>query len=81
MEDAKILNLLMEISGDIKVIKRDLGEDYKLLHGNGKAGLVERVTELETQMREKKSFWESTREWLGWLFAILNLGVALYLHK
>lgn len=81
MEDEKILNLLMEISGDIKVIKRDLGEDYKLLHGNGKAGLVERVTEIETQMRERRSVWAFLREWLGWLFAILNLGVAFYLHR
>ena len=50
MDSDKIADILSEIRADIRVIKHDLAEDYKLLHGNGKPGLVADISALETRV-------------------------------
>lgn len=76
MEEDRIVELLMEIRGDIQVIKRDLGEDYKVLHGNGHDGLITRVERLERAAAARNSNLRLVREWLGWIFAALNIWIA-----
>ena len=76
MEEDRIVELLMDIRGDIKVIKRDLGEDYKVLHGNGREGLIGRVEKLERAAAARNSTLRMLREWLGWIFAALNIWIA-----
>lgn len=80
MELDKIYELLMQISGDVKVIKRDLGEDYKVLHGNGHAGLIARVEALEHAEQARNTTWKNIREWIGWLLAVVNF-VFLYIFR
>ena len=38
--DESLTEILSEIRADIRIIKHDLAEDYKLLHGNGKGGVI-----------------------------------------
>ena len=57
----EISQILVEIRADVKVMKHDLGADYKLLHGNGQPGLLEkhnevvrRVDKIETSIESMK---------------------------
>ena len=52
----EVLERLTELRGDVKTIKSNLAEDYKILHGNGRPGLVYRVTVLENNWR-----------WIRWI--------------
>lgn len=42
-----VIERLAELRGDVKDIKLDLQEAHKVLHGNGRPGLVSRVTVME----------------------------------
>ena len=46
----QIGEILGEIRADIKVMKRDLTEDYKQLHGNGQPGLISKHQDLELRV-------------------------------
>ncbi len=50
MNFEQITELLNEISSDIKLIKRDLEADYKILHGNGSPGIIDKFTKMEIRM-------------------------------
>ena len=43
----EVLERLTELRGDVKTIKANLAEDYKILHGNGQPGLISRMTIIE----------------------------------
>ena len=43
-----VIRRLAELQKDTDAIKEKLAEDYKILHGNGRPGLVTRITLLET---------------------------------
>lgn len=45
--EKEVIERLAELRGDVKEIKADLAEDYKVLHGNGRPGLVSRVAVIE----------------------------------
>jgi len=59
-------------------IETKLDADFRALHGNGHPGLLDRVALLESEMHELHSKKSWFKEWLGWIFAFLNLGVAFY---
>ena len=42
-----VLERLTELRGDVKTIKSNLAEGYKILHGNGQPGLISRITVIE----------------------------------
>lgn len=55
-------------------IELKLDNDYKTLHGNGKAGLVDRVTAIEAQLQvmaakstANKDWFSRIRDSIGWL--------------
>ena len=48
--DESLAEILSEIRADIRIIKHDLAEDYKLLHGNGKPGLISDLNLLSTRV-------------------------------
>ena len=88
MEENKILDMLMalsqriaEIQADIKVIRHDLDSDYKVLHGNGHEGLLDRVAAIEKKLAEKQGAVRIVREWAGWLFAAINLWLGYKMMK
>lgn len=63
--------LLRQIYADIQVIKNNLENDYKAIHGNGKPGLLADVTELQKELaviKAKQSWWGSAIA--GWLSVI-----------
>ena len=43
----EVIERLTELRGDVKTIKSNLAEDYKVLHGNGQPGLISRITVIE----------------------------------
>ena len=45
--ELEVIERLAELRGDVKDIKLDLQEAHKVLHGNGRPGLVSRVTVME----------------------------------
>lgn len=57
----EVIERLTELRGDVKTIKSNLAEDYKILHGNGQPGLISRMTVIENN-------WG----WMRWLAGILG---------
>ena len=51
--EKEVIERLTGIESDIKQIRADLKEDYKILHGNGRPGLIDRITILETNTKDK----------------------------
>ena len=45
--ELEVIERLAELRGDVKDIKLDLAENHKVLHGNGRPGLISRVTVME----------------------------------
>jgi len=45
--ELEVIERLAELRGDVKEIKADLQENHRVLHGNGRPGLVSRVTVIE----------------------------------
>ena len=56
-----VIERLAELRGDVKDIKLDLQETHKILHGNGRPGLVSRVTVMEND-------WA----WVRWVAGIVG---------
>lgn len=74
MTDSERDNLIIKIASDVEVIKHDLANDFRELHGNGKPGLIEKVQNLETQfqlMRQSRSAWKTA---LHYVLSILSGG-------
>ena len=57
----EVIERLTELRGDVKTIKSQLAEDYKILHGNGQPGLISRITVIENN-------WG----WMKWLAGIIG---------
>jgi hypothetical protein len=57
----EVIERLTELRGDVKTIKLNLAEDYKILHGNGNPGLISRITVIENN-------WG----WMKWLAGIIG---------
>lgn len=89
--DESLTEILSEIRADIRIIKHDLAEDYKLLHANGKPGLISdlnsistRVTRLEDStnsiINDKN---KSTKVFLVVIGHIVSIGIAImsWVHR
>ena len=57
----EVIERLTELRGDVKTIKSNLAEDYKILHGNGQPGLISRITVIENN-------WG----WMKWMAGIIG---------
>ena len=57
----EVIERLTELRGDVKTIKSNLAEGYKILHGNGQPGLISRITVIENN-------WG----WMKWLAGIIG---------
>lgn len=66
--EREVIERLAKIESDLKFIHTDLKEDYKILHGNGQPGLIDRMTVLEHNWR-----------WVKWLSGVIGAGVGIVL--
>ena len=57
----EVIERLTELRSDVKTIKSQLAEDYKILHGNGQPGLISRITVIENN-------WG----WMRWLAGVIG---------
>jgi len=64
----EVIERLTELGGDVKTIKSNLAEDYKILHGNGQPGLISRITIIENNWR-----------WMRWLSGIIGAVIGFIL--
>lgn len=61
-------DLLRQIYADVQVIKNNLENDYKAIHGNGKPGLLADMEYVKRELcllKAKQSWWGSALA--GWL--------------
>ena len=72
-------NLILKIASDVEVIKHDLAQDFRILHGNGKPGLIEEVQELKTQVQLMKQSQSSWKQILHHVGSILSGGLVGWL--
>lgn len=82
-----VYNSLIEIMSDLSEIKTKLATDYKVLHGNGKLGLIDEVNNLKSEVNgiklEQKisnSFTRKITLFLGWLVTTVIAIIALFKH-
>ncbi len=68
--EKEVIERLAELRQDVKSIKVNLAEDYKILHGNGHPGLVSRVTLIENN-------WAWTKWLAGLVGGIIGFIVSL----
>ena len=73
--EKEVLERLTRIEENIKSVRNDLKEDYKILHGNGQPGLVHRVTVLETNQKAKENHFGIVAGIIGF---IINAAIAIY---
>jgi hypothetical protein len=72
-------NLILKIASDIEVIKHDLAQDFRILHGNGKPGLIEEVQELKTQVQLLKQSQAGWKQILHYVGSIISGGLVGWL--
>ena len=75
MTDSERDNYIIKIAQDVEVIKHDLANDFRELHGNGKPGLIEKVQVLETQVQLLKQSQAGWKQLLHYIASILSGGV------
>lgn len=67
--------MLARIEERLVKIQDDLDRDFKTLYGNGKPGVLERITKLEER---QSSVWATIKSLGGFILSILSMGIALY---
>ena len=70
-----VIDRLARIEENVKSLKNNLTNDYQTLHGNGKPGLVARVTALETSQKSKENHVGVLAGIIGFL---VNAAIAIY---
>lgn len=72
--------LLRQIYADIQVIKSNLENDYKALHGNGKPGLLADMEDAKRKiclLEARQSWWGSAiAGWISVIAWLVSTGVA-----
>ena len=73
--EKEVIDRLARIESNIDKLKGDLKEDYKVLHGNGQKGLIDRVTTLETHEKDRANHHGVLAGIIGFL---VNAAIAIY---
>lgn len=66
----EVIERLTELRGDVKTIKSNLAEDYKILHGNGQPGLISRITVIENN-------WG----WMKWMAGVIGMVIGFVISS
>lgn len=73
--DLTDLNFQREVIERLTSIEVKLDADYRALHGNGKPGLLDRVSKLENSMYAGGMLYRAVVSVIAWL---ITLAVAIY---
>lgn len=81
MTQEEMGELLLDIKGELKLINQKLDQDYKSIHGNGKPGLIDNVSMLDTRITIVETQTDTSLKWLklcGWIISVLIAVATLY---
>lgn len=82
MSETKITQTVAEelsaMNEQLKTLFNSVQEIKDMLHGDGKTGLVSRVTALETRMDETKQHTNNSSTWIAWLITTLIAAYAAF---
>lgn len=69
---------LSAMNEQLKTLFNSVQEIRDMLHGDGKTGLVSRVTALETRMDETKQHTSNSSTWIAWLITTIIAAYAAF---
>ena len=72
---------LTSINEQLKTLFNSVKEIKDMLHGDGKTGLISRVTALETHMDDKKEHSNNINAWIAWLITTLIAAYAAFIKS
>lgn len=70
---------LSAMNEQLKTLFNSVQEIKDMLHGNGKTGLVSRVTALETRLDETKQQTTNSSSWIAWLITTIIAAYAAFI--
>lgn len=70
---------LSAMNEQLKTLFNSVQEIKDMLHGDGKTGLVSRVTALETRMDETKQQSTNSSSWIAWLITTIIAAYAAFI--
>lgn len=70
---------LSAMNEQLKTLFNSVQEIKDMLHGDGKTGLVSRVTALETRMDDTKQQSKNSSSWIAWLITTLIAAYAAFI--
>lgn len=70
---------LSAMNEQLKTLFNSVQEIKDMLHGDGKTGLVSRVTALETRMDETKQHTSNSSTWIAWLITTIIAAYAAFI--
>ena len=70
---------LAAMNEQLKTVFKSLQEIKDMLHGDGKTGLISRVTALETRMDETKQQSTNSSSWIAWLITTIIAAYAAFI--
>ena len=65
----------------LKTLFNAVKEIKDMLHGDGKTGLISRVTALETKLDDKKEHSNNSNAWIAWLITTLIAAYAAFIKN
>ena len=69
---------LSAMNEQLKTLFNSVQEIKDMLHGDGKTGLVSRVTALETRLDETKQQTTNSSSWIAWLITTIIAAYAAF---
>lgn len=70
---------LSAMNEQLKTLFNSVQEIKDMLHGDGKTGLVSRVTALETRLDETKQQTTNSSSWIAWLITTIIAAYAAFI--
>ena len=70
---------LVSIDERLKTLFNSVQEIKGMLHGDGRTGLISRVTALETRMDETKQQTKNSSSWIAWLITTIIAAYAAFI--
>ena len=83
MSDTKkqptVAESLASIDEQLKTLFNSVQEIKGMLHGDGRTGLISRVTALETRMDETKQQTKNNSSWIAWFITTIIAAYAAFI--
>ena len=72
---------LSAMNEQLKTLFNSVQEIKDMLHGDGKTGLVSRVTALETRLDETKQQTTNSSSWIAWFITTIIAAYAAFIKQ